>query len=451
MLMNARTVALIAGVLVTTLSGVAGAPQGAETARPAAAAAQAQWRTLAGTQRDAEATDALLRRLMGEYGVTALSVAVVDAGRTVFERTLGMVDPATGKRADATTVFRAASLTKPVFAYLVMKLADEGVLDLDTPVHRYLKQPLPAYPAYASFRDDARYERLTARLLLSHQGGLPNWRRVRPDGPIEFHSNPGDRFAYSGEGYALLQFVIENITGRDLATLARDKVFVPLGMNDTSFLWERRFDGRFAVELQSGIGRFIACTREKGNAAGSIVTNASDYAKFLGAVLNGTGLKPGTRAVMLEPQVALTSKSLFSPPGTDGGANVAHKMAWAAGWGRFEDSYGPALFHVGREEGCENYVQASLDRRLGVAIFSRTTNLRSFSAPLVDYTIDGSFSPLEWLEHTDSLVPPAFRGTWRGLFFGLATLVVALVVLARGLRWLPTRRVTYPTSSLRPD
>jgi CubicO group peptidase (beta-lactamase class C family) len=341
-----------------------------------------------------------------------------------------VVDAATGKPADGRTVFRAASLTKPVFAYLVMKLVDEGVLDLDTPVHRYLKNPLDTYPAYASFRGEPRYEQLTARLLLSHQGGLPNWRRVRPDGPIQFHSDPGDHFAYSGEGYALLQFVIETVTGQDLATLARDKVFVPLGMNDTSFLWESRFDGRFAVELRSGIGRFIADTRRKGNAAASIITNASDYARFLGAVLNGAGLTAATRAVMLEPQVALTSRSLFSAPGTDAGINRAHKMAWTPGWGTFEDANGRALFHVGREEGCENFAEAFLDRRLGVVILSLTTSAESFSAPLVDYTIGGVFSPLEWLEYRQ---PLPVVSPWRGLLLGLATLA-ALLVAFTGLR-----------------
>jgi CubicO group peptidase (beta-lactamase class C family) len=199
-----------------------------------------------------------------------------------------------------------------VFAYLVMRLVDEGRLDLDAPVVRYLPKPLSAYPAYASLRDDARYERLTARLLLSHQSGFPNWRRTRPDGPISFDATPGERFGYSGEGYRLLQFVVETITGRDLASLARDTVFTPLGMHDTSFRWEPRFDGRFAVDLDSGLGPLVLETRRTGNAAGSLITHAPDYARFLAAVVNGTGLSPRSRAVMLNPEVALTSRSLFS-------------------------------------------------------------------------------------------------------------------------------------------
>jgi CubicO group peptidase (beta-lactamase class C family) len=358
-----------------------------------------EWRTLAGEPRDGPAMDVVVRRLMDGSGVTALSVAVVDGGRTVYARTFGVVDSRSRQPADERTVFRAASLTKPVFAYLVMKLVDEGVLDLDTPVQRYLPKPLYAYAAYASLRDDPRHGRLTARLLLSHQSGLPNWRRVRPDGPIAFGSAPGERFGYSGEGYALLQFVIETVTGRDLAALAREKVLEPLGMRDSSFLWESRFDGRFAVELDSGLGGLIAETRRKANAAASLITNAADYARFVAAVTNGTGLKAETLAGWLAPQVAITSKSLFSPPGTDQGAGRIHRLAWTPGWGTFEDASRRAVFHVGMEEGCENFAEIFLDRKLGVAFLSLTGNEHSFSAPLVEYSLGRAFSPLEWLEY----------------------------------------------------
>jgi CubicO group peptidase (beta-lactamase class C family) len=391
-------------------------------------AAPAEWRTLAEDRRDGPAMDAFLQQLMARNGVTALSVAVVDGGETVYARTFGVVDSRSHHPADERTVFRAASLSKPLCAFLVMKLVDEGVLDLDTPVHRYLPKPLYAYPAYASFREDPRHEQLTARLLLSHQGGLPNWRRDRPDGPIAFGSAPGTQFGYSGEGYALLQFVIETITGRDLAALAHDKVFEPLGMRDTSFLWEARFDGRFAVELDSGLGGLIAGTKTKSNAAASVITNASDYARFVAAVMNGAGLKPETRAMWLEPRVAITSRSLFSPPGTDGGANRAHKLAWTPGWGTFADSNGRALFHVGMEEGCENFAEIFLERKLGVVFLSLTGNEHSFSAPLVEYALGRAFSPLEWLEYGE----PAPLGRvwalgWR-LLVGLAAVAATLVI-----------------------
>jgi CubicO group peptidase (beta-lactamase class C family) len=398
------------------------------------------WRTAGGGTVDTETMDANLRRLAGEPGITALSVGVIDDGQTVFARTIGIVDRKTRRPADERTVFRAASLSKPVFAYLVMRLVDEGVLNLDTPVVRYLPKPLPAYPAYASLRQDPRYQRLTARLLLSHQSGFPNWRRVRPSGPIWFDADPGKHFGYSGEGYRLLQFAVETATGRELSTLARDKVFGPLRMSDSSFLWEPRFDGRFAVELDSGIGRLIQETRHTANAAASLVTTAADYARFLAAVLNGDGLSPGSRAALLEPAIALTSRSLFSAPGSDAGTNRPHRLAWTPGWGTFSDEYGPSIFHVGREEGCENYVEARLDRGPGIVILSAGTSSDSFSAPLVDAAIGSLYSPLAWLEYGRPVQSePAARALGWGLA-GLAVLFLVLVVwragrLAKHVSW----------------
>lgn len=416
---------------------VAAVPDGPDIGREQAARADTagvhqagprQWRTAGGGTVDAETMDAHLRRLAAEPGITALSVAVIDDGQTMFARTMGVVDRTTQRPVDERTVFRAASLSKPVFAYLVMRLVDEGLLDLDAPVVRYLPKLLSAYPAYASLRDDARYERLTARLLLSHQSGFPNWRRIRPDGPISFDATPGERFGYSGEGYRLLQFVVETITGRDLASLARDTVFTPLGMNDTSFRWEPRFDGRFAVDLDSGLGPLVLETRRTGNAAGSLITHAPDYARFLAAVVNGTGLSPRSRAVMLNPEVALTSRSLFSPPATDAGASRIHRLAWTPGWGTFTDAYGRSIFHVGREEGCENYAEARLDRGPGIVILSVSMGPDSFSGPLVDAAIGSAYSPLAWLGYGRPVASGLAARVPRWGQAGLALIVLVLVV-----------------------
>jgi len=82
-------------------------------------------------------------------------------------------------------------LTKPVVAYAALKLADQGKLDLDAPLSRYLPAPY--------IDGDARLEQITARRVLSHNSGFPNWR---PEGkPLVIHFTPGERFSYSGEGF----------------------------------------------------------------------------------------------------------------------------------------------------------------------------------------------------------------------------------------------------------
>jgi CubicO group peptidase (beta-lactamase class C family) len=119
----------------------------------------------------------------------------------------------------------AASFTKVAFAYMVMKLVDEKILDLDQPVYKYLSKPLPEYPEYKELANDPRAKRITARMLLSHTSGFPNWRAFEDDRKLKIHFEPGSRYAYSGEGIVLLQLVVETVTKRPLAELMSQHVF----------------------------------------------------------------------------------------------------------------------------------------------------------------------------------------------------------------------------------
>jgi CubicO group peptidase (beta-lactamase class C family) len=360
-----------------------------------------RWKTLGGEPREAASVEQICRQVMEEHGVRTLTIAVIQDGGVVFQRQLGAVDPKGQKPADGTTVLRAASLSKPILAYLVMKLVDEGVLELDKPLHEYLERPLHEYALYADLEGDERYKKLTARLLLSHSGGFPNWRLSNPpDRRLGFKFEPGERFGYSGEGYRFIQFVLEKMTGKDLFQLAREKVFEPLGMTESSFLWERRFDGNFALEMGQ-LGPLVFKTRETSNGAASVLTNAGDYAKFLLAVMSGQGLEPETHKTMLEPRVAITSKALFKPPATDEGINAKIGMSWALGWGTFTSPHGPALFHVGREEGCENYAVVFVEHGTAVVIQSVTTTMNAFTPKLMNEVIGDIYSPFAWLRYTN--------------------------------------------------
>jgi CubicO group peptidase (beta-lactamase class C family) len=132
-----------------------------------------------------------------------------------------------------------ASLTKAAFAYMVMQLVDEGRLELDAPIARYLPKPLPQYPKYADLASDARWERLTPRMLLSHTSGFPNFRFLNPDGKLDFKFDPGTRYAYSGEGINLLQFVLEAGLGLKVGQEMQRRVFDRFDMKRTSMVWRR--------------------------------------------------------------------------------------------------------------------------------------------------------------------------------------------------------------------
>lgn len=355
------------------------------------------WRTLSGELRESRHGENFLRQVLDKSPATALSVAVVQDSQVVFHKSMGIIDSESKKPVDEQTVFRTASLSKPVFAYLVMRLVDEGLLDVDKPLYQYLKRPLYEYPDYQDLKDDERYKLLTARILLSHQSGFPNWRRSNFNRRLDFKFTPGKMFKYSGEGYRLLQFILEEMTGMGLNRLAQEKVFLPLGMTNTSFLWEKRFDGSFAVNLRTGLRRNIERTKVFSNAAASLLTNTADYAKFLLAVMNGEGLKPETLAVMLEPQANISSKSLHTSQGTNPKIQETMQLAWSMGWGRFCCSKGEAIFHVGFEEGCDNYAVIFLDHKIGIVLQSVITRTKGIAPSIVKEIIGDVYSPFSWL------------------------------------------------------
>ena len=172
--------------------------------------------------------------LMEQATVPGLSAAMVGNGQTYWLHGFGVTNATSSEPVTPDTVFEAASLSKPVFAYAVLKLVDQGKLSLDTPLTAYLSKPY--------IEGDDRLAKITARFVLSHRTGFPNWRG---DGnPLTIRFTPGERFSYSGEGFVYLQRAVEQITGKPLNDFMTDAVFRPLGMASSSYIWRPDFDAR---------------------------------------------------------------------------------------------------------------------------------------------------------------------------------------------------------------
>jgi CubicO group peptidase (beta-lactamase class C family) len=356
------------------------------------------WKTLDGNPRTVNQGSATLRHLLSNPAVKAVSVAVIQHGQIVYREGMGVIDPKTKQVVDAQTVFRGASLSKPVFSFLVLRLAEEGTIDLDTPLVQYLDRSLPDFPGYQDLKGDDRYRLLTARIILSHRSGFPNWRFTNPNRLLDFKFTPGERFKYSGEGYRLLQMVLEQITKKPFHDLVREKVFTPLGMANSSYLWERRFDGKFAVNLNTDLGPLILRTKTNPNSAGSLLSNAADYATFLMAAMKaGPMLKKESVETMLKRHVEVTSTSLHEEQGTDPKIHEKIDLGWGLGWGRFKCPAGEVAFHTGREEGCDCYTVYFLDRGLGLVVFSLTDELGTVVPAIARELIGDVYSPFAWL------------------------------------------------------
>jgi CubicO group peptidase (beta-lactamase class C family) len=264
----------------------------------------------------APALDALIDDAMRATGARGLAVAVVRNGQVAQVAARG-VRNAAGAPLTPDTVMYGASLTKAAFAWTVMQLVEEGRLDLDTRIDKYLPRPLPSYPdddRYGPWKDlagDERWRRLTPRILLTHASGFANYAFLEPDGRLRFHFDPGARYAYSGEGLILLQFVLEQGLGIDVGVEMQRRVFDRFGMRTTSMTWRADFAANLADGWKADGSPEPHDERSKVRAAGSMDTTISDMARLAAGYVRGEGLSPRSRAELTRPQLAISTASQF--------------------------------------------------------------------------------------------------------------------------------------------
>lgn len=231
--------------------------------------------------------DAFIDAHMRHFDIPGASLAIIENGALTYHRTYGVSNTFSGDAVTGDTIFEAASITKPVFAFAVLRLAERGVIDLDRPLHTYLP--------FDEIADDDRSKLMTARHVLSHQTGLPNWR----SGKLEMLSAPGTGFGYSGEGFQYLQRVVEHVTGRDMADILEEEVLQPLRLENTYFAKSDRLFGLVAHGHDDHYPHKVSLPNKTG-AAWSMHTEAKSFSRFAEALMAREGLKPATYADMLK-------------------------------------------------------------------------------------------------------------------------------------------------------
>ncbi len=314
-----------------------------------------------------DATLATIERLtpllMREMHVPGVSIAVVRGRRVAWTRSWGVADAGMKTPVTDATVFEAASMTKPVFAASVLKLAEEGRLDLDAPISDAGTLPI-----------QAERSRITPRMVLSHTSGLPNWRKggEERDGPLPVIAEPGSRFGYSGEAMFALQRLVEKLTGEPIETYARRTLLVPLGMERSSYVWTPELDANLATGHKADGTRLERARYRHANAAYSLVTTASDYARFLAALLDPAsaaphGLSAASVAVMLKHQARACARDPIERPGRARGREVW----WGLGWGLNSTAEGDVVYHSGANRtGFRSYAQFSPGRGTGIVVMT---------------------------------------------------------------------------------
>ncbi len=327
-------------------------------------------------------------QLMKDGEVPGLSIAVIKDAKVIWQQSFGVANSATNQPVNDNTIFEAASLSKPVFAYGVLKLVEKDKLDLDTPLVKYLPKPY--------LENDERAGLITARMVLSHTTGFPNWAMGQP---LKTQFNPGERFSYSGEGFVYLQKVVEHLTGQPLDAVMRKEVFEPLGMTSSSFVWMDKYETLKATGHDSAGTAKSLRKYSQAIAAGSLHTTTADYAKFVIAMMKGTGLKKETFKQMLNHQTKVDegcSNCLAKKPT----GKFSNSIFWGLGWGLQQTENGKAFWHWGDNNGDTHcFVIASEKQKSGVLIFTDSANGHSIIPEIVSQVM-GSNQPLTaWINY----------------------------------------------------
>ena len=350
--------------------------------------AGAQIKTLNGRTFSKADLDLFLEVQIGKTNLPGLSIAVINDGKIVYHRALGTGDIKTQAPVNDQSIFEAASLSKTVFSYFVLRLVDQGILKLDVPLYRY-------FP-YQDIAADERYKLITARMVLDHTSGLPNWRtsdfadsaRHIPKGELYLKFRPGTNYAYSGEGYYYLSKVIAKLTYNDLKSLDslfQKEVSKPLGLSKGWFSSNPLITSHKVTGYRNGkaIHRWPGSLPLQDStwfgAAGGFHTEAVNYADFLIAMIKGKGLKKSTAKEMFKQQVKLPAGEHF-----DG------DTGWGLGIGIRPGSRGTDYNHRGNNGNFQSYYRINRELQSGYVFFTNSNCGGDFNERLEEFFLKGN-------------------------------------------------------------
>lgn len=271
------------------------------------------------------ALNTFIKHQMDSLNMPGLAMAFINDHKIVYHKLFGVKNKETQEKLDTSTLFDAGSMSKTVFSFFALKMVDEGVLDLDTPLYKYMKYPDIAY--------DERYKLITARMVLSHTSGFPNWRFLNngyydPNNKLSIKFKPGTQFLYSGEGFKYLALVIAHLKGikkNELQALIKKKIFDPLDMGYSSYIWndhmeKYRANGHYRGKLNAGYA--INAKNPNFIAAGSLQSDPISYANFLIAIMTRKILSEKSYEEFLKIQSVAPADEKYNEPSYNYGLGI---------------------------------------------------------------------------------------------------------------------------------
>ena len=357
---------------------------------------------VAGEGNHGSLLEAAVPEVLARHDAVGAALALVRDGEVVWVEGFGTADTAAARTVTAETIFNAGSISKTVTAWGVMRLVEQGMLELDEPVATYLTRWRFPESAFDS-------EGVTVRRLLSHTAGLsmpsiPGFEfpaplpsleanlagdygrsvYAAPGSPVELVQPPGAGFRYSGGGFVLLQLLVEEVTSESFAAHMQRELLGPLGMTSSRFGWDESMAAVAAVPYDAS-GRALPTYRFAGTAGAGLYTTASDLARFVAAGLPGpAGAHPG-RGVLDNETVALMYQPAKLSDGSPGEAGLGY------GFRSYGEEQVEAVIHLGGNAGWRALIVAVPERRQDLVILTNSDNGGEVVEELADLWADAEF------------------------------------------------------------
>lgn len=303
--------------------------------------------------------DAFINKQMDTLKIPGLSFALINNGRIAYYKNYGVKNLDTKENVDDKTIFEVCSVSKPVFAYFVLKQVKKGIIDLNKPLYIYYTDPkIDTANGY--------YKLVTARMVLNHCSGFPNWRADEDESNnLFFIHKPGTKYGYSGEGYQYLARVLGNIlnkTGIELNEYFQKEVVQPLNASSMNFTWNSKLQLLKAYSHKNGkpTDNSSQGPADWFGAAGSLHCTARSYAKFLISVMDNKN-KIGQQLISLNTSLPREPDSMYRSFG------FPYKIA--SGRMRY--------YHTGNNSDTRAYTHFYLKEKFGLVLFSNCDNFFS--------------------------------------------------------------------------
>lgn len=307
-------------------------------------------------------------KVMKFYKIPSISFALIKDGKVALLKNYGVSNIYTQEKTTNSTLFDAGSVTKTIFAIAVLRLVEKDILDLDKPLYEYLPYPDIAY--------DDRYKLITARHVLSHKTGFPNWRNRK----LEIINDPGTKFGYSGEGFEYLKMVIEHLTSRSIEEVYQEEVLLPMNLKGAYFKDDENLRKHLCYPVYDTQISLPAINSEP-HAAYSLFTNASHFSEFVISLLNENGLKQETYKQLLGWETEL--------PADRSDLNRAWRQGYGLGFLLKESPYGLVYGHSGINSGFECNYEIYPEKDLAYIFFTNSSYGHSIKNLVRDFLITG--------------------------------------------------------------